>query len=232
MAKLVISRFLKQGLNLEHPKFPNQKRKKLLIFDFDGTIVDSKTAYYRSITKYLNPLGFSKKKIIERIDLGLNLWDTLEEFIPSVIKRWWMRNKIMKGVLEEATSIKRCHDSEHIKEIKARKILVSNSLSEFVIPVLRHFKMIRVFDKVYCADNFDNKTKFIKNYLKTKKINPKECFYVGDRVADVELAKKIRCNSIIVYGKCSWNSKKEIMKAKPDFVVPDLMLVKKIVEMS
>jgi phosphoglycolate phosphatase-like HAD superfamily hydrolase len=136
----------------------------------------------------------------------------------------------MKDAIKEARTIRKCHDSEHIKDIHARKILVSNSLSEFVIPVLRHFKMNRVFDRVYCADNFDNKTKFIANYLKTKKINPKECFYVADRVADVALAKKVKCNSIIVYGKCSWNSKKEIMKAKPDFVVPDLLLVKKIVE--
>jgi HAD superfamily hydrolase (TIGR01549 family) len=232
MTKLVMSRFLMHDLNLEHPKFPNQKRKKLLIFDFDGTIVDSKTAYYNSIIKQLNPMGFSKKRITEAINLGLSLWDTLGEFIPSALRRWWIRRKIMKDVLKEASTIRKCHDSEHIKDIHIKKILISNSLSEFVIPVLKHFKMIKVFDKIYCADDFDNKTKFIINYLKTKKINPRECFYVGDRVADVALAKKIGCKSIIVYGKCSWNSKKEIMKAKPDFVVPDLILVKKIVEKS
>jgi len=203
---------------------------KLLIFDFDGTIVDSKTAYYNSIIKHLSPFGASRRRITEVINLGLSLWDTLGEFIPSVLYRWWIRRRIMKGVLKEANSIKRCHDSGHIKEIHAEKILVSNSLSEFVIPILKHFKMIRIFDGIYCADNFGNKAKFISDYLKKNKINPKECFYVGDRAADVALAKKVKCNSIIVYGKCSWNSKKDIMRANPDFIVPDLILVKKIVE--
>ena len=203
---------------------------KLVIFDFDGTIVDSKTAYYSSIGNRLKPLGFSEKKIKETINFGLSLWDTLREFVPSVLFRWWIRREIMRGVLKEASTMRKCHDAEHIKEIHARKILVSNSLSEFVIPVLKHFKMRRVFNGVYCADNFDNKTKFISNYLKKHKIKSKECFYVGDRVADVELAKKVGCRSIIVYGKCSWNSKKELLKAKPDFIVPDLLLVKKIVE--
>ena len=203
---------------------------KLVIFDFDGTIVDSKTAYYNSITKHLSPFGFSKARITEAINLGLSLWDTLGEFIPSALQRWWIRRRIMKDAIKEARTVKKCHDSEHIKDIKTRKILVSNSLSEFVIPILRHFRMSRIFNGVYCADNFDNKTDFIINYLRTKKIKPKECFYVGDRVADVALARKVKCNSIIVYGKCSWNSKKEIMRAKPDFVIPDLILIKKIVE--
>ena len=203
---------------------------KIVMFDFDGTIVDSRTAYYNSISNRLKHLGFSEKKIKETIDLGLNLWDTLKEFIPSVLFRWWIRREIMQGVLKEAGAIKKCHDSEHIKNIHIKKILVSNSLSEFVIPVLKHFKLYKTFNEVYCADNFDNKTKFISNYLKKNKIKPKDCFYVGDRVADAVLAKKVGCKSIIVYGKCSWNSKKELLKAKPDFIVPDLLLVKKIVE--
>ena len=203
---------------------------KLVIFDFDGTIVDSKTAYYNSIMNHLNPMGFTKKRISETIDIGLSLWDTLGEFIPSVLRRWWLKRKIMKDAIKEVSTIRKCHDSEHIKDICIRKIVVSNSLSEFVKPVLRHFKMTGVFNGVYCADNFDNKAKFITNYLRKNKIKPRECFYVGDRVADVKLCKKIGCNSIIVYGKCSWNSKKEIMRAKPDYIVPDLILVKKIVE--
>lgn len=230
MTKLVMSRLLMHGSNLEHPKVPKQKRKNFLIFDFDGTVVDSKTAYYNSITKHLIPFGFGKKRITEGINLGLSLWDTLGKFVPSILRRWWIRREIMKDAIKEARTIRKCRDSGHIKDINVRKILVSNSLSEFVIPILKHFKMIRVFDGIYCADNFDNKTNFIIDYLKKNKIKPKECFYVGDRIADVALAKKVKCNSIIVCGKCSWNSKKEIMKAKPDFIVPDLILVKKIVE--
>lgn len=203
---------------------------KLVIFDFDGTIVDSKTAYYNSITKHLNPLGFSKKKITEAINLGLSLWETLGKFIPSSFRRWWLKRRIMKDVLKEASTIKKCHDSEHIKDIRTKKILISNSLSEFVIPVLKHFKMMKVFNEIYCADDFDNKERFIRAYLKIHGLWTQECFYVGDRVADIKLAKKIGLHNIIISGKCAWNTKKEIMKAKPEFIVPDLIFVKRIVE--
>ena len=203
---------------------------RLVIFDFDGTIVDSKTAYYNSISKHLAPLGFSKNKIDETIDLGLNLGETLKKFIPSWFYRWVVRRKIMKDVLKEVSLVRKCHDTSKIENIRKRKILVSNSLSEFVIPVLKHLRLNRLFREVYCADDFDDKTSFIKMYLKIHGIRPYECIYVGDRVTDVNLAKKIKCYSAIVYGKCSWNSKKELMAAKPDFIVPDLADLKRIVE--
>jgi phosphoglycolate phosphatase-like HAD superfamily hydrolase len=202
---------------------------RLIIFDFDGTIVDSKAAYYNSIFGHLIGLGMSKAKISEAIDIGLNLGETLKKVVPSGIYRWWLRREIMKDTLKAVNGVKKCHDAGHITEIKTKKILVSNSLSEFVIPVLKHLKMGNVFKEVYCADDFDDKTDFIRTYLKIHGIRPYECFYVGDRVADIKLAKKVGCYSIIVSGKCSWNSKKELLSAKPDFLVPDLADVKRIV---
>src|SRR3989304_5260632 len=96
---------------------------KLIIFDFDGTIVDSKSAYYDSINKHINPLGFSRERIAEVIDLGLNLGETLRKFIPSAIYRWWVKRSIMADVLKEVDKIKKCHDIEHVKDIRVKKIL-------------------------------------------------------------------------------------------------------------
>jgi phosphoglycolate phosphatase-like HAD superfamily hydrolase len=203
---------------------------KLLIFDFDGTIVDSKEVYYHSIRNHLYDFGFGKEAIDKTIDLGLNLGETLRRFVPSAITRWFVRRKIMHDVMQEASRVKKCHDAGHIHDIHTRKILVSNSLSEFVIPVLRHLKLSGTFREIYCADNFDDKISFISKYLRAHGIKPKECFYVGDRVADVKVAKKVGCHSAIISGKCSWNSKEELMKAKPDFIVPDLILLKRIIE--
>ena len=203
---------------------------KLVIFDFDGTIVDSKAVYYNSIHKHLISLGFGRRKVDEAIDLGMNLGETLRKFIPFSIYRWWIRRKIMKDVIKEINDVKKCHDAGHVRDIRTRKILVSNSLSEFVMPIMKHLKIKKYFRELYCADDFDDKAKFIKMYLKIHGLRPYECFYVGDRVADINLAKKIGCHSIVISGKCSWNSKKELLKAKPEFIVPDLREVKRIVE--
>lgn len=203
---------------------------RLVIFDFDGTIVDSKAVYYNSINKHLNPLGFSEKQITRAIDLGLNLSRTLKTFVPGIFKRWLMRKIIMKDVLREVNNVKKCHDVGHIQEIHKRRVLVSNSHSAFVMPILKHLKLKKYFKEIYCADDFNDKGDFIKTYLKMHGLRAWECFYIGDRVADVELAKRTGMHSIIIYGRCAWDSRKALMKAKPDFIVPDLRDVKRIVE--
>lgn len=203
---------------------------KVVIFDFDGTIADSKAVYYNSINKHLNSLGFSKKKIDKAIDIGMNLSETLKRFIPGFFYRWWIRRKIMKDVVKEANDVKKCKDISHIKDIRARKILISNSLAEFVFPVLKHLKAEKYFKRIYCADDFNNKERFIKKYLKAHKIKRSECFYIGDRAADARLARRLGIHSILISGKCAWDSRKEVMRAKPEFIVPDLIDVNRILK--
>lgn len=202
---------------------------KLLIFDFDGTIVDSKSVYYNALEKYLEEIGFKKKEADESIDIGLSISETLKKLGVSRILRWWTKRKIMGDVLNKVNSVKKCRDVEHLKKLPYEKILISNSLLEFIIPVLNHLKIRREFDEIYGADDFKNKEEFIKKYLKERKINPQDCFYIGDRVADVKLAKKIKCKSIIISNNCSWNSRKEVLKANPDFILFDLKDLKEII---
>jgi len=202
---------------------------KLIIFDFDGTIVDTKAVYYTSINKHLNPLGFNRREIDKAIDLGLNLAETIKKFVPSIIYSWWIKKKIMKDVLVEVNNIKKCRDVGSIKGIKTRKILISNSLSDFVIPILKHLKIKNFFDEIYYAEEFDDKADFIRNYLKKRNINSKHVIYVGDRAADAGVAKEAGCLSVIITGKCAWDGRKELIRAEPDFMINDLAELKEIV---
>ena len=197
-------------------------KSKILIFDFDGTIVDSKQAYYHAMNKHLNILGFNKKEISGAIGIGLSMNETLKKLGFSFISRFFLKRKIMTDVLRKANEIKKCKDVDAIKKIRVRKILVSNSLKEFIIPVLKHLELRKEFDEVYGADDFTNKAEFVRGYLRKNKINPKNCFYVGDRIADVKLAREVGCKSVIISGKCSWDSRKEILAYKPDFLLFDL----------
>ena len=201
---------------------------KLLIFDFDGTIVNSKAVYYNVMNKYLSDYGFNRKEIDEAIDVGLSVAETLKKLGFSPVFRWFLKKKIMRDVLLKVNEIKKCKDVDLIRGVKARKILISNSYSEFVISVLKHLKLRNEFDEIYGGENFKDKTEFIKKYLKKNMIGKKDVYYVGDRVSDVLVARKVGCKSIIVAGKCAWDSRKEILKEKPDFVVDDIKNIKKI----
>jgi len=201
---------------------------KLLIFDFDGTIADTKSAYYSSIYRNLEKKGLGKKEISMLIDEGLSLRATLDKIGLGFISRWVLHRKIINEVKYYSNEIHKCKNVSYIKEIKQKKILVSNSLEEFILPILNHLHLKKYFKEIYGADDFSEKGKFISNYLRKHKILPEESAYIGDRVADVKLARNIGCTGIIVSGKCAWNSKKELDQASPDFIIGDFSELKKV----
>lgn len=204
------------------------EKERLLIFDFDGTIVDSKEVYYKAIERRFKELGINKKRVDQIIDIGLDLTETLKNAGVSPFLIWWEKRAIMKEVEKEVRKVRECKDVEDIKKIKGKKILISNSLSEFVVPVLRHLKIEEDFDEIYGADAFNNKKEFIGEYIRRNTIDKKNCYYIGDRKADVKLARELGIISVAISTKCSWNQRKEVLEEKPDFMIFDLSDLKNI----
>lgn len=205
-----------------------RQKSKLLIFDFDGTIANTKSLYYNSIYNEVKRFGYKYKEIDKIIDLGLSLKNVLKKLGFSFLTSWFLHKKIMKNVAKQVSKVKKCKDVDCIKEMKTEKILVSNSLKEFIMPIIKHFKLKSHFKEIYGCEDFTDKAEFIKNYIKRNKLKKENCYYVGDRAADVKTAKKVSCKSIIIAGKCAWDSKTEILKEKPDFVIGSLRDLEKI----
>jgi phosphoglycolate phosphatase len=201
---------------------------KLLIFDFDGTIADTKSLYYTVILHELRVFGYSEKDIERVIDLGVTLRKILKKLGLSFITSYFLHFRIMRRVKKHVNEIKKCRDVSSISKIKTKKIVVSNSLKEFVLPILRHLKIKKYFSEIYGGDDFSDKAEFISSYLEKKQIDKEDCYYIGDRVADIKTAKKVGCKSIAVFGKCAWNSRADLKKEKPDFLISDLAEINKI----
>ena len=201
--------------------------KKILIFDFDGTIADTKSIYYKATYDAVKKFGYSYKDIDNVIDLGLNLKSVLRKLGLSFITTLFLHRRIMKNIHKYVDEVKKCKDVNSIKEIREDKILITNSLKEFVIPILKHFNL-NCFKEIYGAEDFGDKSEFIKEYMNKNRIKGKDCYYIGDRASDVIIAKKARCNSIIISGKCAWDSRAEILKEKPDFIIRNIKDLKKI----
>jgi len=51
----------------------------------------------------------------------------------------------MKNVKKEASRVKKCKEVNSIKNLTENKILISNSLKEFILPIIKHFKLKKHF---------------------------------------------------------------------------------------
>jgi len=214
--KLLMSEIFTDVQISEHPK-NSKSNRVLLIFDFD-----------KSIEASLQRWGFDKTQVDNAVDIGLSLRKTLGNLGLGFLSRWMLRRQIMKDVEKYTSLIKKCKDVDSINKISEKKILVTNSLKEFALPILKHLKLKKTFDEVYGADDFSDKARFISEYIKKNNMNKKECYYIGDRAADVKLARKAGCISVVISGRCAWNSRKELIKAQPDFILDDIAQLRKI----
>lgn len=193
---------------------------KLVIFDFDGTLADTKNVILGAMERSFSK--FNYKMDLERVRNGSEPLDKIlqeggiEEKVLPTLARW-----LNTTFLEEVEDLGPTEGLNAIKKIKIEKIVVSNSIGVFVKDGLKKINA-DFFDEVYGAEDFKNKDQMFAKLMKDRGIKPNQLVYVGDRPVDTELAKRVGCISIIVANKHSWASREEIILSDPDYVVPSL----------
>jgi phosphoglycolate phosphatase-like HAD superfamily hydrolase len=198
---------------------------KLLLLDFDGTLADTKKRWFSSILKVLKREKLycpeCETKVI--IHFGKKIKDVLEMTDVSTKEISRIRNEIYKEFLKKKS---KALNLETLKGIKCRKFILSNSPRRVIKKVLG--KQIKIFDKVYSEETFDNKPELIRKLKKKMKFSSEEVAYVGDRAGDVLTARKAGCLSIIIASRFAWNTRDEIIEASPDIVLGRLEDLKKL----
>ncbi|MEK6892721.1 MAG: HAD hydrolase-like protein [Nanoarchaeota archaeon] len=204
---------------------------ELIVFDFDGTLADTKAIILRIIKKKLPELGYTPSKRLLHslgkmpLNKSLSLLTKDKEKIAEI-------QKYLRVELNE--SIKKFTPAEgfyKLRELKQRKIILSNSISLVINDSLSNFKA-DFFDEIYASDNFNNKAEKFLEIIKEANLKKEEVIYVGDMGVDASLAKDIGCASVIVFGPASWSTLPEIVKAKPDFIISSLNELGKIINQT
>jgi HAD superfamily hydrolase (TIGR01549 family) len=189
---------------------------KTIIFDFDGTIVDSTKLLCESLNlvaknhgyKEIDMKAFKEKPIRELKDemkiSFLKLPFILREFKRNYKKKM-MEVKLFKNIIP---ILKRLSKNNSIG------ILTTND--EDVVNKLLG-KNIELFDFVYCGSGVFGKSSILKKIIKKHNLDLDDTFYVGDETRDIEAAKKVNIKSVAV----TWglNSKKLLKNNKPDIIL-------------
>ena len=165
---------------------------KAIIFDFDGTLVDSEKAIYecfQSITNYLAPERIDYAK---NILIGPPLLDTASEILgPN------HQNQLDKFVnlfieMHDGHAIKNTQPYPNViktlKKLNENKVLMAiatNKRQAPTIKLINYFGWQDYFTSIECSDiqsQIRNKDEMIQEILKNENFN--KAFFVGDTVND------------------------------------------------
>jgi HAD superfamily hydrolase (TIGR01549 family) len=205
---------------------------KAVIFDWDGTLIDSNKAIYKTYSECLKrlklpKLSLSKFKILyesdyRRFEVKIGITPDKRKISDRIWLEFYDKQKLnlfpgIKKILMK------------IKNYYLLGLVTGGSLKRIKEDLRRH-ELDNIFDVVITGDDCSKKKpdpEPLINCIKKLGIEPKNCIYVGDMDGDIIAAKKAGMVSVAVSWGCLNGS--ELKKINPDCVVKSLDELEEII---
>jgi phosphoglycolate phosphatase-like HAD superfamily hydrolase len=182
------------------------KSNKVIVFDFDGTLIDSNQLKYDAFFK-LFPSDDLHKKIVTEV-----LSEILEEsryvILREIIKR--LNTEMNEDELDNNVQVlaakynvivvddaKHCKEKPGAKEVlelfsKRYNLYLNSTTPETSLKdIVKHRKWENYFCDIFGYPN--DKTLVLLDIIKTESINPDELLVVGDGKSDRDSANSVKC---------------------------------------
>ena len=209
---------------------------KLVLFDLDGTLLDSLPDLYCASVSMAEALNISAPSLlqvehwvgngaaalVQRIlanqftpqTLDPKFEQALDLFMDFYHQLGSQQTKLYGGVELLLQSL---------QENGVKQGVITNKPSRFTRPLLSKFGILEYFDLVYCGDTFTEKKPHPMPLLKAAKqmgIDLEQCLMVGDSSNDINAAKA--CGMPCVGVRGGYNHGLDIALCQPDWVVDHL----------
>ena len=206
---------------------------KVLIFDFDGTIADSMALASDIANDVLPAYGWPdgvspsdiKKLRNMNVPQALRYLRIPAYRLPklAIVAKQAFTKRIehlmpIDGMVEVLRQL-----SEQGVEMG---IVTSNS-NKNVMTFLRRNNLKQYFSFVEAGASVLGKSRNIKHAIKSQRIDPKDCYYIGDEIRDIEASRAIKIDCISV----TWgiNTRASLEKLKPRIIIDKPSQLLKIV---
>jgi phosphoglycolate phosphatase len=207
-------------------------QKKVLIFDFDGTLADT-LAVIVDITNHLaSEFGYptsSTEKLAQIRQLGA--WQVIQQSGVSIFKLPSLVRKIQQELSKEIENAQLFPDmDETLRQLKNNGHIlgiVSSNSSENVNRFLEVNQLKHLFDFVVSSTTLFGKHRSLNKIIQQQDFRIKNVIYIGDETRDIEAAKKIGIEVIAV----SWgfNSIEVLADHEPDYLLYSPLEILKVV---
>jgi len=192
----------------------------LIIFDFDGVIVDSYQKIFATLSRQAELFRIPPIKTHEDFSFYFN-----GNFFEKLVSNGATEESIARAVAffndNQSNLVEETKIFDGI-EFALKKLSKKNSLaivSSNQTPIIAKFcdknDILPYFKEILGADIETSKTKKIKNLILRHEVGIENAFYVCDTVGDIQEAKAVNVRSIAV--TWGYQTKEELSKASPDF---------------
>ena len=168
---------------------------KGIIFDLDGTLIQLPVNYetvQNNLKEFFNISKNLKPLIPTIIKLSKNDQNKIDTSFDIICKEEVLASKNFK-IMVDAVEI-----LNFLKNKNLFLCLVTMQCSDALEKILQKMEVLDLFDSIISRDDSYDRFEKIKNSLKNICLESSDVLMVGDRIHDVESAKKAGCIPVLI----------------------------------
>lgn len=195
--------------------------KKLILFDFDGTIADTVDTAADILNDLSTKYGYAKvTKEENKAMRDVTIQEMFKMKNVALYKLPFMMIDVKKELNKHIVHLKPIKEmSTILKELKKKdyKLAIITSNSKENVEHFLENNNLNFFDHIYTGTTLFGKAKVIQGFLKKNNIQLEKAIYIGDEIRDIEATKKVGIPIISV----TWglNSRKGLQRFQPEFLI-------------
>lgn len=217
---------------------------KCLLFDLDGTLIDSRDDLADSVNLTLCELELEKLSSETVYNfIGEGVFNLLDRSISASLKQASTEEflnrsvEIFRGIYNENYLVKtKLYDGvkETLEELKDyKKAVITNKPHDFSEKILGELEILQYFQFVSGGDSFSERKPHSMPLLKTAEMlgfMPKECLMIGDSRVDIEAGKNAEIKTCgCVFG---FRGRDELEKAGANFLIEKFSELPKLISQN
>lgn len=193
---------------------------KLLLFDFDGVLVDSLAVYEKTVTDCLaqinQPLKRGREEFLELfegnfyerlVEKGIDLKKFMKASVDILAQVNYNEMKPFTAMLPVLTALK----NDHVL------IVISSNDTPTIAEALRLYNFNGIFREILGSDFMLSKKDKILYAAKKYSTALTDIYYIGDTSGDILEGKQAGIKTVgVTWG---WHSKEKMAQAGPDYLL-------------